>query len=79
MVDKITVLPVTYEVREDNRQLGRFLISRSGAWTDGFGKTIHMAVISAIRDARNEATTTHSKTRVVLVVDGHRTEEWKSP
>lgn len=70
---------ISYEVREDPRERGRWNVLRNGVETGGYGRSIHMAVGSAIGLAQQEARETGTKTKVVSIVGQKRTEEWKSP
>lgn len=74
-----TTLAVTYTVREDPRQRGRWITLRGGKPTGGYGDTIHMAVNGAIGEARYEASTTDLKVKVIVVDGGKRVTEWESP
>lgn len=79
MTPKKSTLAVTYEVRESPQERGRWLVLRGGKPTGGFGTTIHMAVNSAIGEAKQEARTSDLKVKVISVAGGKRTPEWESP
>lgn len=76
MGKKSGTLGVTYEVREDPQQRGRWITLRGGKPTGGYGDSIHMAVNGAIGEAKQEAKTTDLNIQVVSVVAGKRIKEW---
>lgn len=79
MDKKPGTLAVTYEVREDPQQRGRWITLRGGKPTGGYGDNIHMAVNGAIGETRYEASSSNLKTKVVSVVGTMRVTEWESP
>jgi len=79
MTDKKSTLGVTYEVREDPHQRGRWIVLRGGKPSGGFGTDMNMAINGAIGEAKQEARITDLRIKVVLVSGVRRTTEWESP
>lgn len=71
-------LIVTYEVRQHPQEKDRWIVLRGGVPTGGVGPNMHLAINSAIAEARQEARTSDLKIRVVSIVGNERSEEWAS-